>query len=243
MTDRKKTGAAIITGAAVRVGKEIAIFLAHHGYDIALHYNHSEKEAKQTAEEIRKIGVQCEIFQADLLKVDSYKTLIQDAHNTFNHLNILINSASIFEKYNFEFTDIDIFDRHFITNLRAPFFLSQEFAKICNKGCIINLNDTYITTNNGAYFAYLISKKSLHELTKMSAKALAPNIRVNEICIGSLLTSKYWGEEDIKNHVSKLPLQTAPTIDNITDTILYLTNSPYLTGQSIFIDSGQHITN
>jgi pteridine reductase len=234
--------AALITGGAIRVGKALSLAMARDGYDIALHYNNSAAAAHATAEEIRSIGVKCELIQTDLGNSQATSQLIDKAKFAFPHLCALINSASIFEKHSLANTSEDIFDRHMNINFKAPFILTQKFAEECKQGVIINILDTYITKNTGAYFAYLLSKKALYELTNMSAKNLAPNIRVNGICIGSLLASEHWSESDIIAHTNALPLQKTPTVDDITDALCYLTASDYLTGQCIFVDSGQSIS-
>lgn len=239
MENNNKT--ALITGASRRIGRATAEHLSKQGYNIALHYNESEKDAIDTQETIINDGNKCQLIQADLLDPTSYKKIIDDSLTAFGNIDVLINNASIFNKYSFMDTDEETFDKNISIHLKAPFFLTQNFVKKCNKGCIINIIDSKISSNEGAYFSYLLSKKSLFDFTMMVAKEIAPDFRVNAICPGSILPSEHWSKEDIDNKNSNLPMQTTPTLQDICQNILHLINTPSLTGQCIYVDSGQNL--
>ncbi len=241
MKKKKVKGTALVTGAAIRIGKEIAIALAYDGYNIALHYNTSAKEAKKTKSEIERLGVFCELFQADLNDRKTYAPLVKKVLAKFPDCNILINNASIFERANFAETDEDIFDRHMTINFKAPFFLSQAFAKKCRAGQIINILDNKITKDIGAFFAYLLSKKSLAAFNRMAARELAPNIRVNGIAIGTTGISKSLKAGDIEKKREILPMKEEVKIEHITRTLIDVINSRHLTGQCIFVDGGENL--
>jgi len=182
-------GAALVTGAAKRIGKSIALHLAENGYDIGLHYNNSYEEAEETAEEIRGLGRKCELFKADLSHYNEVMNLAREAPEMLKNYNLLVNSAAIFERVEFLETTPDDFDRHLNLNFRAPFFLTQSFAKHCKTGNVINITDAFIKKDKTAYFAYLLSKKLLYEFTKMAASDLGPKIRVNALALGVILPS------------------------------------------------------
>ncbi len=233
--------AALVTGGAVRIGKTIALHLASLGYDIALHYNTSPEDAKRTASEIITQGVSCKIFRCDFSKEDQVKNLVKSVKKEFPHFNLLINSASIFKKSVLKNLDYALLDQHLTVNLKTPYILSCEFARLCAHGQIINILDTNITKNKTAYTEYLLSKKALGELTKLSAVQFAPGIRVNAVCPGLILapTSK---DNDYLNRLAKnIPLKKRGNPLNVAHAIQFLTENDYITGQMIFVDGGEHL--
>ena len=179
--------AALITGSAKRIGKKIAQFLASEDYDVAIHYNKSDSEAKKVADKLIKYGITTSIFKADLNDEKSVLKLIHNVQNEFSNLNLLINNASIFVESSLVETDEELLNRTLNINFKAPFILSREFAKKCTEGQIINILDTRISKNSTSHFVYSISKKALAEFTKLAAVELAPGVRVNGIAPGLIL--------------------------------------------------------
>lgn len=232
---------ALITGAAIRVGRGIAISLAEKGYNIALHYNTSKHEAEETAKTIRALGVECTLYKAELTETTSAKEMVAKVKQDFPSLNLLVNNASIFERISFKDTRESDFDRHMDINFKAPFFLTQAFAEMVEKGNIINLLDTYILFTNGGYFAYLLSKKALHELTRMAARELAPGIRVNAIAIGMTELNDNLDQSYISKRLKELPLHSEVSIEDITRTLHFLLEHKAMTGECIFVDYGGHL--
>lgn len=233
--------AALITGGAKRIGKEIALLLSALGYDIALHYNHSANEARQSAKQIQSNGVCCEIFKCDLKNEKSVSSLIPAVKKKFPDFNLLINSASIFEKSSLYNETNSIFDTHLAINLKAPYILSREFARICKKGQIINFLDTNISKNKTAYNAYLLSKKSLAEFTKLAAVEFAPNIRVNAIAPGLILPPKRKNTDYLERLARHIPLKRRGHPNQIALTVQFLIENDFVTGQTIFVDGGEHL--
>lgn len=232
---------ALITGCAKRIGKEIAIELALCGINIALHYNSSKKEALELQEIIKKTGVDCQIFQADLNK-NCYEDLITKVAKYFPNFDILINNASIFEPTPFLKTDEDQFDRHFNINFKAPFFLTQNFAKLQKKGVVINFLDSKIEKNSKNYFSYLLTKKILADFTKSAAIELGPNIRVNAVAPG--ITELSLDIDDpiyLEKITNSLPLQNIAKISQLVAATKFLIESDYLTGQFLFVDGGENL--
>ncbi len=233
--------AALVTGAAKRIGREIALALAADGFDIALHYGHSENEAEEVAERIRSGGRQCELFQADLTFTDDVLSLVPEIFDVFPGCKLLVNNASIFHRISFLETTSENFDDFFNIHVKAPFFLSQQFASYCAVGDIINILDTKVTQNLDAFFSYVLSKKTLYELTHMAAKALGPEIRVNAVAPGIILPSKESSNEDLNRMSQKLPLKRKGSVEDIISAVRFLINHPYLTGECLFVDGGEHL--
>lgn len=235
------TKAALITGGAKRIGKAIALHLAENGFDIALHYNTSKADAEALEKEIKSKGQNCILFQCNLSDIKDISILINKVKQSFPSLSLLINNASIFERKSFLETDIDFFESHFNINLKAPFFLSQSFAKSTKEGHIINLLDTNITRDRTKYFIYNLTKKMLSEFTKMAAAELAPNIRVNAIAPGPILPPSNKEKEYLEREIESIPLKRWGSELEILQSIDFLLKNKYLTGQCLFVDGGDHL--
>ncbi|MFB3147168.1 MAG: SDR family oxidoreductase [Thermodesulfobacteriota bacterium] len=233
--------AALITGGGKRLGKAISLSLAERGYDIAIHYNHSDKEANETADLIREKGREAEIFQSNLSDIKQARTLLPRVFEVFPKCSILVNSASIFENIGFNNVTEEIFERDFNTNFKAPFFLSQDFSKGDDAELIINMLDMRINKIETEHFTYNLTKKALRDFTLMAAKALGPKIRVNGICPGPILPPP---DKDIKylEQIAKnTPLQKPGNPDYIITAVKYLLDNSFVTGQCLFVDGGQHL--
>ena len=234
-------GTALITGGARRIGRAIALSLAGKEYNIALHYRTSKKDAETAASEIRSKGVECEIFQCDLSNSGKVATLIPRVFERFPDCNLLVNNASVFQRARLMETDEALFDRHFNTNLKAPFFLSRDFARHCRKGHIINILDTKISRILIEYFAYTLTKKALHEFTRMAAKELGPSIRVNGVSPGLILPSADLSSEDFEKMGDRVPLKTTGNPESVVSAIHFLIDNTFITGECIFVDGGEHL--
>ncbi|QLL66372.1 SDR family NAD(P)-dependent oxidoreductase [Anaplasma phagocytophilum str. Norway variant1] len=181
--ERKK--AVLITGAANRIGRAIAVFLAaRHGYDIAVHYNTSYEKALELQAAIREVyGKKCELFQADLRNFSALEALMKDVFAVLPHCNVLINNASVFYTDCLKECNIRDFEENFDIHVKSPVFLTQYFSKGCvHGGKVINIADARVTRTSTKYFSYLLTKKSLIDFTELAATELAPNICVNAIC-------------------------------------------------------------
>lgn len=233
--------AALVTGGAHRIGRAIALELACSGYDIALHYNSSKRQALKTARDVKNSDVRCLLFPCDFNKERDVFCLIEKVKRVFPCLNILINSASIFERRGFKDSDAELFNRTMNINLKTPFILSRDFARVFKKGHIINILDAKIATNQGAYFAYLLSKKAMAVFTTMAAKSLAPKIRVNGIALGPMLPPKGKNEEYLDAIVKKTPLAKRGETGHIISAVRFLIENEFVTGQILYVDGGQHL--
>lgn len=242
MTKKNKAQKTVlITGGAKRIGRALCLSLASGGYTIALHYHHSVRKAQKTAETIRRKGSECELFPCDLSNEQQTGRLISDVLKKFSRLDVLINNASVFKPSTIKSSGIPTLHRHFSVNFNAPYILTNRFAKECKKGNIINILDTHIVNHKTRHAAYLLSKKALCELTKLSAVELAPHIRVNAVSPGLILPPVQTASDHLTRLTKKIPLKKKGTVDQITQTIMFLLNNPYLTGQVIYNDGGEHL--
>jgi len=234
-------GAALVTGGGQRIGAAIATALGREGFDIALHYRTSQDAAVAVATKIKRMGRQCDILRCDLNDDDDLATLIERADRLMPGLNLLVNNASVFEQAHLSETDTDCFDMHFSVNLRAPFFLVRDFCRKGRTGHVINMLDTRITKSDGGHMAYTLSKKALFEFTKMAAKELGPAIRVNGISPGLILPPPGKGDDYLRDKSARIPLKRVGDTKNLISAILFLIDNPFITGECLFIDGGEHL--
>lgn len=234
---------ALVTGGAVRLGREIALALAQSGYDIALHYGRSIEAAQATNADIVALGVVCHLCPQDLADARALDGFVESVNKQVENLTVLVNSASAYESGTIADTSIETFDTQFSVNLRAPFLLTRAFARHCGAGNIINILDNKIMFNQFDYAAYLLSKKALAEFTRMAAIEFAPAIRVNGIAPGVVMPSDSRSEEYVAWRVSKIPLQKQGNPGNITRAIDFCLKNDFLTGQIIVVDGGEGGTN
>ena len=234
---------ALITGAARRVGKAMALHLAGQGWNIAIHYNTSELEARLFCDEL--IGAypnqQFEIFKADLNAPDEVEKLIPRVVQQMFGIGLLINNASLFEPSKLSKTSTEFLDRQMNVNFKAPFILSRNFAQTFKNGVIINFVDTRIVTNESNFAAYSISKKALWELTKMSALEFGPDIRVNAIAPGLTLPPEEKGEDYLLKLAEKIAMKRPGGLEPILKSLDFILNNDYLTGQLLFCDGGENL--
>lgn len=231
----------LITGGAKRIGAGMAHYFAARGYDIALHYNHSVNEARQLQAELIKSGAACHIFKHDMADISGMPHFMAAVLDALPNCNALINNASVFERMEFLETDEALFDRQMDINFKAPFFLSQAFARRVGKGGIINIIDSDVTKSNVSHFAYLLSKKALADFTLMAARALGSGIRVNAVCPGSILPSNQNDEAYEEKLLSLIPLKEHANVDEVAETTYWLLQQQHITGQLVYVDGGKHV--
>lgn len=232
---------AVITGGARRLGRQICISLAESGFNVCFTYLNSVKDSLITERKIRSFGVEAFRNKVDLTKKSDIENFFIAVHKQFGNIDVLINNASVFERTPYDILDEDIFDRIIDTNLKSYYLCSIEAAKYMNRnkyGRIINISSLGGTKPYKNYLPYSVSKAGVDMLTKCLAVELAPNILVNSIAPGIL---KMPGELR-KEHLppkDKIPLKKYGSPDEITNFILSLINSEYITGQVLLIDGGK----
>jgi pteridine reductase len=233
--------AALVTGGARRIGREIALSLAAGGWDVVLHYSSSSEDAARTADEIRALGVDCQLIGCDLADSRRMLELLPAAMELAPELELLVNNASMFERSSIAETETELFDAHMAVNLRAPFFLTRDFARLCGQGHVLNLLDTRIVRSEFAYAAYTLTKKALAELTRMAAREFAPKIRVNAVAPGLILPPADEDCEQFERMAARIPLECNGHPRQIAEAAMYLVASEFVTGQIIHVDGGEHL--
>ena len=237
---------ALVTGAARRIGRAIALDLACLGWTVVVHYNRSKAEAKTVVAEIRANGGTAELLQADLSIEAETETLVTRAANELGPIGLLVNNAAVFEDDSALTATRSSWNKHMEANLRAPFVLSQTMAtalrdKADNKGIIINILDQRVQNLTPNFISYTLSKSGLWTLTRTLALAFAPRIRVNAIAPGPTLLSDRQSEEQFQRQWQAVPLEHGPSVSEICQAINFLIAAESVTGQLIALDGGEHL--
>lgn len=235
---------AVITGAAHRIGRAIAVALAKQGFAIGLHYNRSELAARETAEMVAKSGVPVYLLPADLAQPDQVDQLFERVADLPHSLRVWVNSAAVMPSGNLREMAVEEWDAVIDLNLRAPWLCARAAARLMEPdgGVIINISDAGAHKNWVGYPAYTISKTGLETLTRLLARGLAPTIRVNAVAPGLILPSADLAPEAWGRLVNRLPLQAAGRPQDVADAVLFLVQNPYITGQVLAVDGGYQIT-
>jgi pteridine reductase len=229
---------ALVTAGSKRVGRAIALRLAEFGYDIALHFNSSSDEAEVAAREIAAVGRKCQLFQRNFSHIDEVLTLIPEIRETMQAPGLLINNASVFERNSLIDARPEDFDVDFNVHVKAPFFLTRDFAQSCENGHVINIVDTGISRCKTDHFTYLLSKKALYDLTMMSAAQLAPRIRVNAIAPGLILPPVGTERQLYERASTDNPLRRTGTPGDVLVALQYLLANEHVTGECLYVDGG-----
>ena len=231
---------ALVTGAAKRIGRAIAVRLASEGADVVVHYRHSKSEADEAVAEIEKLGRKSAALQADLCSVSQIQQLFRQTADQFGRLDILVNSAANFLPAHLEDTTEKIWDTALDTNLKAPFFCAQAAAPLLRKsgGVIINFADIGGILPWTGYIPHCASKAGVIMLTKCLAKALAPEVRVNAIAPGTITMSGDPSEWEA-DFTRRAPLHRAGTPTDVADAVSYLVHAKFVTGQVLVLDGGR----
>lgn len=234
----------LITGAAKRLGRAIALDLARHGWNIGLHFHTSEKEARATGADAQTAGVKVALLRANLAREIETEQLVERAAAELGPLSALINSASIFENDDWYSVDRASWDKHMETNLRAPFVLAQHFARQVPRsaaGAIVNVIDQRVLKPTPQFMSYSLSKAGLHWLNTTMSQALAPNIRVNAVGPGPVMRNERQSTSDFDRQREATILGRGAEPQDICDAVRYLLQAANVTGQLIAVDGGQHL--
>ena len=235
----------LITGAATRVGKAIALHFAERGWNIALHYFRSSAKAKELKKIIEQHWVKVALIKADLKNPKQTEKIIPLAKRKLGTIDCLVNNAALFEKDDITNFTTKSWNDHLNINLLAPSILTKQFAKQAPKKTvsnIINIIDQRIFNLTPFFMSYTISKSGLQTLTKTMAMRLGPNIKVNAIAPGPTIKSKRQTDKHFRNQVRSTLLKKTVRSEDICDTVEFLINNNSVTGQIIAVDSGQNLS-
>jgi NAD(P)-dependent dehydrogenase (short-subunit alcohol dehydrogenase family) len=234
----------LVTGAAKRLGRAIALDLAAAGWNVAVHYHGSAEDADSAVQAARAFGVEAAGLKCDLSKEAETTTLVERAAREIGPLTALINSASLFENDDWQSADRKTWDDHIETNLRSPLVLSQAFAKQLPqdaRGSIINIVDQRVLKPTPQFLSYSLSKAGLYWLTTTLAQGMAPRIRVNAVGPGPTLKNPRQSDADFDRQRDATILKRGADPADICAAVRYLLDAPAVTGQMLAVDGGQHL--
>ena len=233
---------ALVTGAARRIGRSIALKLAAEGADVVVNYRSSKTDAEQLVAEITSGGRRALVWQADVSRRDEVVGMLAAVERTFGRLDILVNNAGIFFPAKFEQLTEDQWDTILDTNLKSQFLCAQAAApllKRTGRGRIINLSSLGGLLAWPLYTHYCVSKAGVIMLTRCLARALAPEITVNSVAPGTI---NFPGEPPDEDYVRRAPLRKTGTAEDIAGTVAFLAQADFITGQVFVVDGGRALT-
>jgi NAD(P)-dependent dehydrogenase (short-subunit alcohol dehydrogenase family) len=236
--------AALVTGAAKRIGRALALDLAAQGFDVAVHYRTSAAEATAVVAAIEALGRRAVALAADLEDERASAALVGAAAAELGPLTLLVNNAAVFEYDRPETADQRRWARHMAINLRAPLVLTQSLLAQLPAGAdadVVNLIDQRVLNLSPHYTSYTVSKAGLWALTRHLASALAPRVRVNAIAPGPTLPDAGMSAERFAALGRATPLQRAPSLDELCRALRLILEAPAMTGQMITLDGGRHL--
>ena len=238
-------GKVLITGAATRIGRAIALALGAAGWGVVVHHNRSKSAADEVVAEIEKRGSRAIPLAADLTDPRQTSDLVAAATKALGSIDCLINNAALFEGDNIETLDRESWGAHLSVNLTAPLMLTQAFAgqlAANAEGNVINIIDQRVWNPTPHFISYTLSKAGLWTMTQTLALALAPRIRVNGIGPGPTLPSMRQSESEFEEQWRALPLRRRTKLEDIVDAVNYILGAGAMTGQMIALDGGQHLS-
>ncbi|MBX9801020.1 MAG: SDR family oxidoreductase [Burkholderiaceae bacterium] len=241
-TSLKKT--ALVTGAARRIGRTIALALAQNGWDVVVHYSRSEAEAQTTVTDIVALGQRAIALQCDLNDEAGVKTLLDQAAAQLGPVSCVINNASLFDYDSAADFSAATLDAHMHTNLVAPVLLAQALHRATPEGAqavVVNLLDQKLFNLNPDFLSYTLSKAALQTATTMLAQALAPKVRVVGVAPGITLVSGEQSEAEFQRAHKVTPLGRSSTPDDIAHAVRFVIEAQAMTGTTLLVDGGQHL--
>jgi NAD(P)-dependent dehydrogenase (short-subunit alcohol dehydrogenase family) len=244
MSSTHPHGRVLVTGAARRIGRHIARDLAAAGWAVAVHYHTSREAALALCAEIEGDGGRAVALGGDLSLAGVPERLVAEAGAALGGLTCLVNNASRFDLDEVGSITPESWSAHLDTNLRAPVFLAQAFARQLpagEAGNIVNIIDQRVWKLNPRFFSYTVSKAALWTVTRTLAQALAPRIRVNAIGPGPALPNPRMDEREFRKQTHLTILERGTTPEEISAAVRYILSAPAMTGQMIVLDGGQHL--
>ncbi len=232
---------ALVTGAARRLGRATALALARAGADVVVHYHTGAAEVQTVADEITALGRRAWTIPADLRDASQAESLMDQALQKSGAVDILINNASIFPSDSVLDLSPETLADAVAIHATAPLILSRRLAAQGRPGAIVNFLDSRVEDYDPTHASYHLSKRMLLALTRMLAVELAPRIAVNAVAPGLILPPDGQDDSYLRNLAHTNPLQRYGNSRDITDAVLFLLRSEFVTGQVIFVDGGRHL--
>lgn len=234
---------ALVTGAGRRVGQAIALALGAEGCRVAVHYHESELGAHRTAAALRGLGVETDVFAADLSTSDAPGMLVERVAAHFGGLDLLVNSAAVMHRLPLESVTPAEWDETFAVNARAPFFLSLAAARVMGErgGAIVSIADHLAHESSPLLVPHAISKGAVETMTRQLAARFAPRVRVNAVVPGAVLAPEGWPPAARQKFIDTTPMQRLGTPDDVAQAVLYLASATYVTGELLCVDGGRHL--
>ncbi|MEF7615232.1 SDR family oxidoreductase [Aquincola sp. MAHUQ-54] len=236
---------ALVTGAARRVGRTIALDLARHGFDVAVHCHQIDGDAQATVDDVRALGVRTELLAADLADEAACRALVPAVVERLGQLDAVVNNASVFEHDDAASFQHATMERHWRANTAAPILLAQALHAHAQargaRGCVVNLLDQKLWNPNPDHLSYTLSKAALESATTMLAMALAPCLRVAGVAPGVTLPSGPMSEAEFQRAHRMTPLERSSTPEDVAHAVRFVLESPAITGTTILVDGGQHL--
>jgi NAD(P)-dependent dehydrogenase (short-subunit alcohol dehydrogenase family) len=230
----------LVTGGARRIGRAIALELATHGWDVAVHHRDSAADAAETVAALRAAGARAEAFAADLADEAQCRALLPAVQRAFGRVDAVVNNASRFEYDDVASFGYDAMDRAWRANT-APAIVLAQALRAAGGGAVVNLLDQKLANPNPDYLSYTLSKAALDAATTMLAMALAPTVRVAGVAPGVTLLSGEMSAAEFAASHKMTPLGRSSTPEDVARTVRFVLESPAITGTTIFVDGGQHL--
>jgi 3-oxoacyl-[acyl-carrier protein] reductase len=243
VAERPLTGqVALVTGGAIRIGRSIALRLAEAGADLAINYHHSAAEAAQVAEAVRQLGRRAATFAADVSRRDPVREMFAAVEREFGRLDVLVNNAGVYQGVPFAELTEEQWDFTLNTNLKSQYLCAQAALPLLERserGRIVNISSIGAYQPKPDHVHYCVSKAGVVMLTRCLARALGPKITVNSVAPGKI---QFPGEQIDQGYIRRTPLAKVGGGEDIADTVLFLIQSEFLTGQTILVDGGRMLT-
>jgi 3-oxoacyl-[acyl-carrier protein] reductase/pteridine reductase len=239
MMQRLEGKVALVTGAAKRIGRSLALALASQGADVAITYRNSEAEAQATVDELSEFGVRAIAVACDIREEASVTAAVAAVLREFNRIDVLVNNAGRFETEPLEAISVEQWDAMFETNTRGPFLVAKASHRALKqgRGRIVNIGSLGGMHPWATHGHYCTSKAALHMLTKTMAKAWAPEISVNCVAPGMIVNGEV--DEDYAHFAAKTPMKRNGTADDVAAAVLFFATCPhFITGQVLSVDGG-----
>lgn len=231
----------LVTGAAVRIGRQIALSFARRGARVVIHYNRSEEQAEALLSELGGRGAGHDCIRADLLDPSQRQELIPSLVRHGQTITCLVNNASVYRRCPLAKVDADRLRQDYEINFVVPFLLMRDFACYCEEGNIINLLDRRVATVDPSASSYGLAKKSLRDATEAAAVQWAPHIRVNGVAPGLVLPPQAARPERMERLLRAVPMRQASSAEEVAEACLFLATTRTVTGQIIYVDGGMHL--